>query len=223
MENIKMETTDANEDDLFLQIRTAHRLLAAYYQRVLPTIESMAQALDLKFYGWIPSQHNAPRQFSGNVFNHWQWDLLPANCTHYVFYNAEKKDELEVGKYMVVFHLISDSGILQENLQQTKSQTDGLELPMSAEKAKSVLRVQLYTPYENRKGHWHDGLFAKCETPRFTAEPEAQKVDKNVNAYISGFEIPLTELICENSVDDIIKRIEKYRDQLISSAIADKL
>ncbi len=62
-------TNDQNEEDLFLQIRTAHRLLAAYYQRLLPTIEQIANELDLKFYCWLPSEHEKPGNFSTNILN----------------------------------------------------------------------------------------------------------------------------------------------------------
>jgi hypothetical protein len=214
------QSNDTNEEDLFLQIRTAHRLLAAYYQRLLPTIEEIANALELKFYVWEPSEFDRPSQFSSNLFNRWQWDLLPANCTRYVFIDAESKNSIEVGKCLVVFHVISDTGILKENWKSTKTQPDGLDLSISAEKAESVLRVQLYAPYENREAYWHEGLLKKCNMPDLTDNLEAQKVEANVKACISGFEIPLTELICESAVDDIIKRIEKYRVQLISSAKA---
>lgn len=214
------QSNDTNEEDLFLQIRTAHRLLAAYYQRLLPTIEEIANSLGLKFYVWEPSEFARPSQLSNNLFNRWQWDLLPANCTRYVFIDTESKNSIEVGKCLVVFHVISDTGILKENWKSTNTQPDGLDLSIGADQAKSVLRVQLYAPYENREAYWHGDLLNKCDMPDLTDNPEAQKVEANVKAFISGFEIPLTELICENAVADIIERIEKYRDQLISSAKA---
>jgi len=212
------KTNDNNEEDLFLQIRTAHRLLAAYYQRLLPTIEQIANELDLKFYSWIPSEFCTPCKFSTNIFDRWQWDLLPANCTRYVFFNAEKKNDIRLGKYMVEFHVISDSGILTENRKSPNNQPDALDLAISPEDAKSVLRVHLYAPYKTREAFWYDGLFDPCSDPVLTHKPEAQKISDNVHSFISGFEIPLIELSAENSVENVTERIKIFRDHLLYAA-----
>jgi hypothetical protein len=63
----------------------------------------------------------------------WQWDLLPANCTRYVFFTAENKNDISVGKYFIEFHVISDSDILTENRKSPNSQPDALDLEISAE------------------------------------------------------------------------------------------
>lgn len=213
-------TNDANEEDLFLQIRTAHRLLAAYYQRLLSTIEEITNSLELNFYAWEPSEYAKPCQFASNILERWQWDLLPANCTRYLFVDAESKNKIEVGKCMVLFHVISDSGILKSNWKSTTSQPDALDLPISIEKAQSVLRVQLYAPYQNRNAYWYDGLFAKSCEPNLTSEPDAQQVGGNVNAFISGFEVSLAELTSEHGVNNMVQRIDHYRDLLVKSAKA---
>jgi len=208
-------TNDTNELDLFSQIRTAHRLLAAYYQRLLPTIDEIANSLELDFYGWHPSEHGGPCRFSSNIMDRWQWDLLPANCTRYVFFNAEKKNEIRVGKYMIEFHVISDSGILTENWKSPNIQPDALDLSVSVERAQSVLRVHLYAPYKNRDAYWYDGLFDQCEDPVHTVQPEANKVADNVHSFISGFEMPLAELIADDAVVRIVERIKQFRDNLL--------
>lgn len=221
MEDRTEMINDANKEDLFLQIRTAHRLLAAYYQRLLPTIDQITNALDLNFYGWMPTENNTPCRFSSNILDRWQWDLLPANCTRYVFIDAEKKNDITVGKYFIEFHVISDTGILKENRKSLNNQPDALDLTISAEDAKSILRVNLFAPYHDREGYWYDGFFGLCNKPTHTTEPEAQKVEGDIQAFISGFEIPLIELSTENAVEQITERIKTFRDHLLDAAKAE--
>lgn len=221
MEDRTEMINDGNKEDLFLQIRTAHRLLAAYYQRLLPTIDQITNALDLNFYGWMPTENNTPCRFSSNILERWQWDLLPANCTRYVFFTAENKNDIRVGKYFIEFHVISDSGILKENRKSPNNQPDALDLEISAEKAKSVLRVNLFAPYKNREAYWYDELFGRCEKPTHAAQPEAQKIEGNVHAFISGFEIPLIELSAENAAENVTERIKMFRDHLLDAAEAE--
>ncbi len=208
-----------NNDDLLLQVRTAHRLLAAYYQRLLPTINGIASSLGLTFYGWMPSEYDRPPQFTTNVFDSWQWDLLPANCTRYTFFDAPDKDKIRVGHYMVEFHVISDSGIQKNNFPTgNKSQPDALNLPTSVEQADSLLRIHLYAPYQDRDANWHKDLFNNCVDPCLEDESKPQKIEDGINSFINGFEIPLSELMVENAVETLKNRIETMRDELINTA-----
>jgi len=63
----------------------------------------------------MPTDNNTPCRFSSNIIDRWQLDLLPDNCTRYVFFTAENKNDIRVGKSFIEFHVISDSGILKEN------------------------------------------------------------------------------------------------------------
>jgi hypothetical protein len=209
-----------SSDDLLLQVRTAHRLLAAYYQRLLPTINDIASSLGLTFYGWMPSEHDRTPQFSKNIFDSWQWDLLPANCTRYTFFDAPDKNKICVGNYMVEFHVISDTGIQKINFPKgNRSQPDALNLPTSVEQADSLLRIHLYAPYQSRDANWHDGLFNNCADPCLKDESKPQKIADGINSFINGFEIPLSELMKENTIEDLKERIASMRDKLIGVAI----
>lgn len=212
-------TNSATNDDLFLEIRTAHRLLAAYYQRLLPTIEDIANAINVNFYCWVPSDFSAPAKQNSNPFSRWSWDLLPANCTRYVFHNAVDNNRVCLGELMIEFFVISDSGTQLENIPNSnRNQPDALNLPISVAKATSTLKIHLYAPFQSQEKNWYNSLFSQCIDPKLTSEPNAQRIYEDINCCISGFEIPLSDLMADNAVETIAARIETYKLHLLAAA-----
>ncbi|NRB65245.1 MAG: hypothetical protein HRU40_19885 [Saprospiraceae bacterium] len=207
----------SNTDNLFQDIRMAHRLLVAYYQRLLPTIQDIADHLGLNFYIWTPSEFSRPGNLTSNPFSKWQWDLLPANCTRYVFHNAKDNNKVQVGEFMVEFHVITDSGILKENDPNShRAQPDALNLHTEVSSAESLVKIHLYMPYHNQDKNWHNDIFNICEDPKLTSEPNSQRIEEDgIDCYISGFEIPLSDLLNENAVKVITARIEQYQSHLL--------
>jgi len=210
-------TTLKNNDDLFLEIRTAHRLLAAYYQRLLPTIDDIANAVDVNFYRWESSEFTHPVGKSSNPCMDWGWNFLPANCTRYIFHNAVNNNQVRVGELMIEFHVISDSGILLKDIPNgTRNEPDALNLPKSVTEATSTLKIHLLTPYKNNDIDWYKGIHQECPDPIITEEPNAKKED-DINFYTSGFEIPLSDLMADNAVEKISARIETYKSHLLAT------
>jgi hypothetical protein len=208
-----------NNDDLFLEIRTAHRLLAAYYQRLLPTIEDIANAVDVNFYRWKSSEFSHPVGPASNPFMDWGWNFLPANCTRYIFHNAVNNNQVRVGELMIEFHVISDSGILLKDIPNgTRNEPDALNLPVTVNNAKSVLKVHLYAPFKAQEKNWYQSIFDPCPDPELSSKPSAQRIEDDIDCYISGFEIPLSDLMANNAVETIAARIETYKSHLLVAA-----
>ncbi|MFT4929385.1 MAG: hypothetical protein ACI8WB_005518 [Phenylobacterium sp.] len=120
--NTNSTKTLAN-DDLFLQIRTAHRLLAAYYQRLLPTLQAIADELEMTYLEWKPELFNRPGSTRKNIFEQSQWNLLPAMTTRYLFCQDTLTDKIKVGQYIMDFLVVSDTGIDFEAPQRSSTAT----------------------------------------------------------------------------------------------------
>ena len=71
--------------ELLMQVRTGHRLLAAFYQRLYSNLNKLVNELELSFYVWRPMHFDRPAALSKNPFEKWQWDLLPAMSSYYLF------------------------------------------------------------------------------------------------------------------------------------------
>lgn len=208
-----------NSDDLFRQIRTAHRLVAAYYQRLIPTLDDIIHQLGIEFYAWIPSEFDAPCRLTTDITNKWQWDLLPGISTRYLFKSFEDPNQVKVGEYLIEFFVISDTGVLKDkDPNKHITQPDALNLPLSVNDARSVLRVQLYTPFKDQNKNWYYDIWNNCKDPNLTEEPCVAMIAEHINCCISGFEVPLAQLIEENSVEVIVKRIVQHKDAIMCAA-----
>ncbi len=229
-----MEALSTDNNNLFLQIRTAHRLLAAYYQRLHPMIESVASQLNLTFCKWVPNESGDQSELKSNIFSKLHWELLPGNCAHFIFYKNLQDDEeskglneVGIGGYLIDFLVICDTGILSdETFNLSKNQPDALNLPTPLEQAESVLRVSLFTPYVSNGTQkpntqkWHPDFYWDCYDPELTDNPVPVKCDdsKGYNYYMTGFEVPLNRLTNEDEIKGLTEKIEIFRNALLKSA-----
>lgn len=97
-----------NFDDLVSQAQIAHRLLAGFYQRLLPTVQQVAQQLQLNFYEWEPTVTSRPCRKSSNPADSWAWDMLPITAHIQRFMRSESR-ESAVGDIALDFFFTFDS------------------------------------------------------------------------------------------------------------------
>lgn len=200
MSNESINNKDTNTDALFLQVRTAHRLLAAYYQRLLPTIELIASGVGTDFYFWESVNFSKP---SRNPFKNWQWDMLPGEATRYVF--KQIKDEKQVTKndYIVEFIVINDTGI---NDEKYTSQPDALDLKVKVEEARSVLRVGIYRAIVDDEA----GFYNQWESGQYPNYSDTVDIELDNKFYKFGFEVPLSQLMTNDGAEWIKERVMEY-------------
>lgn len=204
--------------DLFKQIRTAHRLVVAYYKRLHQMLSNVAEKLDLKYIVWGPSEYELPSRRTGKILESWAWDMAPGIVTEYIFRKGDSDKEQKLGDWLLVLHAISDTAVTNQALI---GDVDPLELSPSAEDAQSMLRCYLVAPRKNLNEYWYDDLWVRVRKKiECTDSPEVQTLDVDNEVYGAGFEIDLAELCLENlSLDQppasLIKKIEDYRDVLL--------
>ncbi|MEZ9628569.1 hypothetical protein AB4304_03565 [Vibrio breoganii] len=194
--------TNQSSDDLFVQVRTAHRLLAAYYQRVLPKIEQVALDVNANYWFWNPYRFGSPGQTNANPFKKWQWDLLPAVSSRYVFKSVSKLEVLTKGDYIVEFLFLNDSGVEQDF---GRSQPDALKLEQNVEQATSTLKIGIYRAIESNEQGF-EPQWNSVDYPNYDNKDECQSDGLFVTA---GFEVPLSDLMADNGVQEVKEKIER--------------
>ncbi|MDN3614247.1 hypothetical protein ACFFUS_15155 [Vibrio gallaecicus] len=194
---------NSQPEDLFTQVRTAHRLLAAYYQRLLPTLEQIAHSVNTEFYFWHPVRFDKPGK---NPFKKWQWDLLPATNTRYVFKQFSNYGAVTLNDYIVEFIVINDSGVNDEEYQ---AQPDALKLKIPVSEAESVLRVAIYRAVVEKVGDFYQ-LWEAGSYPNYCDSAEVEQ-DNLFLKY--GFEVPLDSLLTEEGVEAITARIQQRLEE----------
>lgn len=174
---------------LVTQVQHAHRLLAGFYQRVLPAIDNLAGHYNATFWYWEPSEFSRPCGTSTRPSSKWAWDFLPLVATRLVYVKNEaggmRSDDL-----VMEFHLRCDPAVLREerDLRQERGQPDPTSLPPIS----PTLKVYLYRP------------LAELDTDLKQAWEEAEhpsgspKIFHSVAENLEGawLEIPLAEFAC---------------------------
>lgn len=191
----------SNNNALLEQVRTAHRLLAAFYQRLHGNIRDLGAALDLNFYVWEPVYTARPTNLSTNPLERWQWDMLPAMASYFIFKTDCKPDQVEVGHYMVEIKVDSDTGF--DGKVQRGQQPDALNLATSVEQAESKLSVRVYAPTQELDLYWYHDIWRKCVGESVNQEPMLSDKYPMVSAQ---FEMNISELMEEGALEQLIER-----------------
>ncbi len=199
---------------LFNQVRTAHRLLASYYNRIHQLISDVTgdERLGLEFFVWDPTAFSRPCRRTSNILDRWSWDLLPGGLTQYLFLQGSAEKPQLPGEWMLIMHVISDTGVLDQKME---GYVDATELSVSTDDAHSVLRCSLVAPHRKLDLYWVDDIWDTIGYPNCTETPKIECMDEAQQIYACAFEIPLEELTDKNSADKLVQKIIAYRDVVL--------
>ncbi|MFV7784201.1 hypothetical protein ACNPKB_04260 [Shewanella marisflavi] len=207
-------------DDLLLQVRTAHRLLAAYYQRMVPTIKEMANKLELDFSYWGNADFGLTPRTNHNITEYWQWDLLPGINTNYLYSHFQAANKVRIGDYLVEFIVVSDTGV-DSHGNGHKNEPDALNLPLSVDKAQSLLRVVICAPYQTFEDSWYNNIWAGTAYPDFSRNPSPAKDKNGETCILTGYECPLAELMSDDGAEQLVELIKRQIDRTVAAAQAE--
>ncbi|MGY0504263.1 hypothetical protein [Luteimonas sp. e5] len=128
--------------ELLLQVQTAHRLCAGFYQRFLPALERIAEDAGFDFFReWRPSETSRPASRRAWPGRYWAWDLLPMYAPAFTFQNSAPGPAV-VGDSSLTFHVYLEDSFRKSNRANrgVRGQPDPVELPTGA----AVIDVALH-------------------------------------------------------------------------------
>lgn len=108
-----MEVTPAEAEKIVSQVQTAHRLLAAYYQRLLGRLDAIGTQFGLGFMEWDTLETDRPCRSSTQPSTKWVWDFLPLyafSCT----YRRSSGKRVRRGDVVLAFEIYTD-GAFEES------------------------------------------------------------------------------------------------------------
>lgn len=184
-------------EELFLQVRTAQRLLAAYYQRLLPAIEKLAKEFDTDFWFWKPCRFSNSAR---NPFSNWQWDMLPAAIPRYEFKNVANLDKVTKGDFILEFIVMHDTGIRDEKMN---SQPDALNMAVKVEDAESLLKLCIYRAHCDQSKSF-GAAWNMAEYPKPSQDYQCV-LDKGF--VTTAFEVPLALFLTEKGIEQLKSKI----------------
>lgn len=172
-----MSPTPENFTHLVKQVQIAHRLCVGFYQRLLPTIQRMANELDCNFRSWSPIETSRPASPSTQPGGKWAWDMVPMFATKHE-YQKVGGNTARKGDLMLSFVIYFDENFSKErrDAARVKGQPDPLTMPESGE-ATVRIRLQRCTADSNTT---FDSLLEAVAEPQTEStgwQPLSEKVE----------------------------------------------
>lgn len=203
------------------QVRTANRLVAAYYQRVLPEIEKVADNLELDFYYWGSTEFDSCPQGHRNPFQKMAWSFLPASTSHFLFHSPIKENEpkgtASKGDILLAIYLVTDSALdPDESGLSHNVEPDALDLPLSSTDATSFFKIAICVCNENNQSHWWNDIWNIIPWPEFESKPTIQIPSLDAACIATAFKYFLEDFI-QNGTDELTNKIKQHSDHLLES------
>jgi len=198
---------------MFKQVRVAHRMAVAYYKRLFQLLKEVTndERLGLNFLSWDTHDFNRPCNKKSNVFESWEWDLLPGISTHYLFYCGKSNDQQSKGDWLLDCHVITDTGVSGD---WDDDNMDPLDLKVSAEDARSVLRCHLQYAYKEGSRSWYKDIWCNSSDFECSQSPVIECVDEESGIYGCSFEMQLDDLTGSDAPEMLVEKILVFRDAL---------
>lgn len=197
---IKLMDTKNPDTELLMQVRTGHRLLAAFYQRLYSNLNKLLNELELSFYVWRPANFDRPAPSNKNPFDKWQWDLLPAMSSYYIFKTDFDNNKIVPGHCLVEIKVDLDTAV--DGKPDLGGQPDALGIKTSIEESTSILSVRVYSPYQEIAGNWYE-LWSKWSNASLNTEPSELE---SFPVIAAGFEIDIEQLLENEGLKNLIER-----------------
>jgi hypothetical protein len=127
--------TPENFDALVAQAQIAHRLVVGFYQRLLPTIQQVADALELTFWEWEPYVTSRPCRKGQNPAGRWAWDMAPLMASNHYYWRTNG-ETAELGDAVLNLYVSFDSHFSNDDWEQwgiaDGEEPDATQLPMGS-------------------------------------------------------------------------------------------
>ena len=210
-----METETQEEREALKQVRTAHRICAAYYQRILPLIERATEELDLKYESWrnwafsFPSRRSSP-------FQKFEWDQLPMLNPRFTF-TGSTGSEPSTG-YLVTVLLVTDSLVTHETKHaqpQGPRGPDAAQVGTRGDSGESRIDVFVFYPAEPIPEERVTSIRPERgnENPDHLLESGAVEAWDEGRYRVAAGSIPIERLMDDSGPDTLANHIDETRDR----------
>lgn len=158
-----MEVSEAQAEKLVADVQVAHRLLVAYYQRMLGRLDLIAKELDLDFWYWEPAETERPCSTNTAPSRKWLWDMVPLFASTHFFRKTRGKRPLK-GDVVVALSVYADDAFESEKREDAgiRGRPDPLTLPIG----RGVLFVEVYRCIGTCRVAWNDA-WRKAQDPNY--------------------------------------------------------
>ena len=134
-----MEMSKEQAANIVSQLQQAHRISVAFYQRILPTFDLIANQFGCTFHRWEPINTSLPSRSKSQPSESWAWDYVPLYASKHIYFNVKKEKSCSPQDFGMVFYLNIENSFSAE---ACKGQPD----PISMTSGDAVIEVAVYRP-----------------------------------------------------------------------------
>jgi len=183
-----MEISKDDAQNMIAQVQAAHRISVAFYRRILPTLDDIANQLGCGFEFWDTLHTDPVGRKTTQPSKKWAWDFVPLFASRHVYWRTNGKtahpDDVSISFYLYV-----DDALVPENrrVHGVKGQPDAVKLPIG----RAVLQAWAYRPIKASKKSFSE-LWWQADDCGL-GEKKMREVSPGLNGI--GFEWPLADVI----------------------------
>lgn len=201
-----MEMSIEDAENIVRQLQQAHRISVAFYRRILPTLDMIANKFGCSFFFWEPLLTSRPGRNKSQPSKSWAWDYVPLYASTHVYRYARGEKRTVPEDFAIQFDLYLDDNFSNEKYS-AKGQPDAVDMPIG----KALLKAYLFRP-KKAVNESFDVLWEE-EGENDPAIGAWSNVSKNWDGI--AFEWPLSEVICNDQA--VIKALNAHINLVTSS------
>lgn len=198
-------------NDLFVQLRQAHRICSSAYNRILPLLEDIPERLGVDFEHWFPFSYAEIKSRKKPIFNEYGEAFLSLYDSIHVYSRSSQKSIVTPTTACVVgVRFVMDT----EGACDIKDRTDdfnerlGLDLDTDPEKSRSLVIFYIYRPARRMKvTNVLDDLF------NYTGDyplPDSKTFVLNERIQVANLVFNMSEWVEDSA--KILKKVRKFID-----------
>ena len=136
-----MTLSKEHADKFVADVQTAHRVAVGFYQRLLPSLDSIATSMEFDFWYWEPLHTKRPCTSGRQPTKNWLWDMVPLYASRHV-YKKLAGGNLQPTDKAILFDVYIDDEFKPEKLKAAgmKEEPDAVLL----KSGKALLSIEVY-------------------------------------------------------------------------------
>ncbi|MNC27955.1 hypothetical protein D3C75_761450 [compost metagenome] len=141
-------------NDLFVQLRQAHRICSSAYNRIFPLLEQIPESLDVDFEHWFPFSYAEIKSRKKPIFNQYGEAFLALYDSIHIYSRRSQKTLVTPGTACVVgvrFVMDADGAVDITDRIDTFNERAGKDLHTDPEKSRSLVIFYIYRPARKMK------------------------------------------------------------------------
>ncbi|MGL5603229.1 MAG: hypothetical protein ACRDD5_20405 [Silvania sp.] len=198
-------------NDLFVQLRQAHRICSSAYNRILPLLEKIPESLDVDFEYWFPYSYAEIKTRKKPIFNEYGEAFLTLYDSMHVYSRSSQKTLVTPTTACVIgVRFVMDS----EGVCDIKDRVDefnerlGADLVTDPEKSESLVIFYIYRPVKRIKiANVLDDLFYVDSDYPY---PRTKTFVLNDRIQVANLVFDMSEWVEDSA--KVLKKVRKFID-----------